>query len=277
MITKKIKHEEIINFLIEHCPLKMRDKIFLTPDLNESMRNEEKNNAIKIDVFSKVVIKSILPAILINLLIVATLSNTPLFAMHIEKFFTASVGIFVAFFAFNYTLFNNQWKYTADLYNKIYIDLSYNTDPVSIFRKRCLLAHDIILQNLQYHTSFEKEFNQTVILAAYFCKEFNLIEDMKLLEDTKNKLVTFTSSPEKVLTQAIIMCENAEFRNFLNQEKNKNTYGSNESLQLINTILEKINNEKLNLEESKKILLQTKTILQNKPCKEAIDEISKAS
>jgi hypothetical protein len=116
-----------------------------------------------------------------------------------------------------------------------------------------------LLQKLQYHSSFEKEFNQTVILAAYFCKKFELIENFQLNENHKNKFIKFSSSPEVVLTECIVVCENAELKKFILQCKQSQNL--NETQQIINLVLDKISIDALNLDHSKEILLGTKTIL----------------
>lgn len=127
------------------------------------------------------------------------------------------VTTFLGVFAYKYTLFNNQWKYTADLYNKIYIDQSYTKDEVGLLRKRCLMAHDIYIQDLANHRSFSFEYNQTIILAAIVCKEMKLIENPMndvWSKSEDGKFVKIFINPLIILHECIKACEDEEFYNY---------------------------------------------------------------
>lgn len=127
------------------------------------------------------------------------------------------VATFMGIFAYQYTLFNNKWKYTADLYNKIYVDQSFSTDNVGQFRKRCLLALDTKLQGLEEHNSFSYEYSQTVIMAAIISKEKNFFTNgsssaNQIYEKSKNgKFINVYIKPEELLHRCIVACEDEEF------------------------------------------------------------------
>jgi hypothetical protein len=129
------------------------------------------------------------------------------------NFITASTALFVAIFAYNYTSFNNKWKYTADLYNKIYFDLSYKEDPIPLFRKRCILAQDIKLQGLHIHDSFKYEYSKTLIMAAIVFSE-HFIHDSNsepiFTIHSDGKVVTLNLDEGLLFGQCALLCSDAE-------------------------------------------------------------------
>lgn len=137
------------------------------------------------------------------------------------NFITASAALFIGIFVYRYTLFNNKWKYAADLYNKLYIDQFNAKDQLDFFRKRCLLAQDVLKMNLLNHPTFCYETSQTIIMAAIIYEK--LTNDQRkntydiLSENGSIQMIFLHEKPNIVLRSVLIDIEEAMYTSSLKE------------------------------------------------------------
>lgn len=139
---------------------------------------------INIPIYSSPIISSSLKSIITSLLLLLVIVTiNELVSLSLEKSdFQKLYGVlFAACFVYFHTLFNNQWKYTADLYNKIHFDVDTSENAIIFLRKRMLLFYDIDIQNLGNHDSFFNEYNSIITCCAYLHDELNLTSDKKAI------------------------------------------------------------------------------------------------
>ena len=132
------------------------------------------------------------------------------------NYITASAALFIGIFVYRYTLFNNKWKYAADLYNKLYIDQFNSENQLDFFRKRCLLAQDILKMNLQDHSTFTYEVSQTIIMAAIIYKKIAEKKDHEIYsimrENDSIKMIFLLEKPNVILRNVIIKTEDVIYK-----------------------------------------------------------------
>lgn len=132
------------------------------------------------------------------------------------NYITASAALFIGIFVYRYTLFNNKWKYAADLYNKLYIDQFNSENQLDFFRKRCLLAQDILKMNLQDHPTFNYEISQTIIMAAIIYQETNEKKEKEiysmLRKNESIRMIFLLEQPDVILRNVIIKTEDAIYK-----------------------------------------------------------------
>ena len=135
------------------------------------------------------------------------------------NFITASAALFIGIFVYRYTLFNNKWKYAADLYNKLYIDQFNAKDQLDFFRKRCLLAQDILKMNLLNHSTFCYETSQTIIMAAIIYDKLTNDKQTKtydiLKENNSIQIIFLREKPNVILRSVLIEIEEAMYASSL--------------------------------------------------------------
>lgn len=137
------------------------------------------------------------------------------------NFIAASAALFIGIFVYRYTLFNNKWKYAADLYNKLYIDQFNAKDQLDFFRKRCLLAQDVLKMNLLNHPTFCYETSQTIIMAAIIYEKLTNDQQKNtydiLSENGSIQMIFLHVKPNIILRSVLIDIEEAIYTSSLKE------------------------------------------------------------
>lgn len=89
------------------------------------------------------------------------------------KAFTTFLGSISVVYWNLSTKFGSQWKYCADLYNKIFIDGLGDDDKFEILYKKSTLALDLLATDMWHHKSFSKLFAYALESALLFAYENN--------------------------------------------------------------------------------------------------------
>lgn len=132
------------------------------------------------------------------------------------NYLAASAALFLSIFVYHYTLFNNKWKYAADLYNKLYIDQFNAKDQLDFFRKRCLLAQDVLKMNLLNHPTFCYETSQTIIMAYLIYEKLNNCSIHDTLKENESIQVVFLhKEPSFILRNVLIHIEETMYASSL--------------------------------------------------------------
>lgn len=106
------------------------------------------------------------------------------------------------------TKFGSQWKYCADLYNKIFIDGLGNDDKFEILYKKSTLALDLLATDMWHHKSFSKLFAyvlESALLFAYENNKNQTFGNLKIFRSPTNDAVEIRAGSVDVNTAGALI------------------------------------------------------------------------
>ncbi len=105
--------------------------------------------------------------------------------------------------------FGSQWRYCANLYNKISMDIIFNKTPINTIYSRLTLSLDILQLNLHNHKSFKITFQISLLQALHY----------KFLKESTRKFPTREGDTGIFISNNWTEYVYREFNLFINNEK----------------------------------------------------------